>query len=200
MRESTYWRSHLWRGHPWRTPRFLVLIAVVALHVTLIALLLASGGPRRGSSSYQPIELVYIPATPPPPVRADTGKPPRLRADIALSPVSPMITSAPSVSNSSATGSHGLGVDWLAEAHRAVKAYAMRRDEHSDNSLSGKSSSENSWQQGHHEGDQYKTDAGDWIVWIDAHCYKVASWQSADPAANVDSAKIVCPKKPGDSH
>jgi len=182
----------------WRAPRLITMIAVAVVHAALIALLIMAGTVRRGSGSYQPIELVYIPATPPPPVRAESGRPPRLRADIALSLVSPVITSAPSVSMSSGTGSRGLGVDWSAEAHRAVKAYEIRRDQPADNALSGKSPANDWWPQyGPNEGDQFKTDAGDWIVWINADCYKVASWHSVDPASYAGTAKIVCPKKSG---
>jgi hypothetical protein len=188
MRESTFWRP----------PRFITLIAVAALHVALIALLIMAGAVQRSSGSYQPVELVYIPAVPPPPVRAESGRPPRLRADITRSPVSPVITSAPSVSMSSGTGSRGLGVDWLAEAHRAVKAYEIRRDQPSDTTLSGKSPANDWWpEHGPHQGDRYKNDAGDWIVWISADCYEVASWHSVDPASYAGPAKIVCPKKSG---
>jgi hypothetical protein len=189
MRESTSWRA----------PRVIALIAVAALHAALIALLLTAGAVLHvPDSSYQPIELVYIPAVPPPPVRAETGRPLRLHADIALIPVSPMTTSAPPASTSSGTGSRGRGVDWLAEAHRAVKAYEIRRDQPSESALSGKSPANDWWpQQGPHAGDSYKNEAGDWIVWIDADCYKVASWHSADPASNAGPPQIVCPKKSG---
>jgi hypothetical protein len=183
----------------WRAPRFIALIAAAALHVALIALLLTAGAVVRVSdSSYRPVELVYIPALPPPPVRAETGRPLRLRADIALTPVSPMVTSAPPASTSSGVGNHGRGVDWLAEAHRAVKAYEIRRDQPSESALSGRSPANDWWpQQGPHAGDSYKNEAGDWIVWIDADCYKVASWHSVDPAANAGPPQIVCPKKAG---
>jgi hypothetical protein len=189
MRESTSWRAR----------RFIALIAVAAVHVALVALLLnASAMYRVADPAYRPIELVYIPAPPPPPVRADTGRPPRLRADIALVPTLPMMTSAPPASASSGTGSHGVGVDWLAEAHRAVKAYEIRREQPAESSLSGKSPANDWWpQQGPHAGDSYKNDAGDWIVWIDSDCYKIASWHSADPAANAGPPRIVCPRKPG---
>jgi hypothetical protein len=189
MRESTSWRA----------PRFIALIAVAALHAALVALLLMASAVYRVSySSHQPVELLYIPALPPPPVRAETGRPLRLRADIALTPTVPMMTSAPPASASSGTGSRGMGVDWLAEAHRAVKAYEIRRDQPSENLLSGKSPANDWWpQQGPHAGDSYKNEAGDWIVWIDADCYKVASWHSGDPAANAGLPQIVCPKKSG---
>lgn len=184
MRESTVWR----------VPRFITLMAVVALHAALIALLFMAGGIRRGGVYRQPLELVYIPAVPPPPVRAESGRPPRLRADIALSLTSPVITSAPSASISSGTGSRGLGVDWLAEAHRAIKAYEIRQEQPDGNALSGKSPRNDSWPpQGPHEGDRFKTDAGDWIVWINADCYKVASWHSAASALDEAPPQIICP-------
>ncbi len=173
---------------------------MAALHVALIVLLIMAGAVRRGAGAYQPIELVYIPAPLPAQVRAESGRPPRLRADIALAPVAPVITSAPSVSMSSGTGSRGLGVDWLAEAHRAVKAYEIRRDRPTENMLSGKSPANDWWpEHGPHAGDRYKNDAGDWIVWISAECYEVAGWHSVDPASYAGPAKVVCPKKSGAS-
>jgi hypothetical protein len=175
----------------------MTLFAVATVHVALIALIVMMTAMSRISDpSLQPIQLVYVPAVPPPPVRADSGRPPRLRADIALSPLAPVIASAPPASNSSATGRRGAGVDWAAEAHRAVKAYEIRRDQPGENSLSGKSPANDWWpRQGPHAGDQYKNDAGDWIVWINADCYQVAGWHSVDPASNLSTAQIVCPGK-----
>jgi hypothetical protein len=194
MRESTFWRA----------PRFITLIAVAALHIALITLLLmASGVLRAPQSAYRPIELVYIPTMPPLPVRADTGQQLRLHTDVALSPPSPVFNSAAPAATSTGSGNRGVGVDWLAEAHRAVKAYEIRRDNPSENALSGKTPTYDWWpQQGPHAGDRYKTESGDWIVWIDADCYKVASAHSAN-AASAAPPDIVCPKKPGaapDSH
>jgi hypothetical protein len=195
MRKSTFWRA----------PRFITLIAVAALHVVLITLLLmASAAFRVPETSYRPVELLYIPAMPPLPVRADSGRPLRLHTDIALSPPSPMFNSALPGSNSSGAGSRGMGVDWAAEAHRAIKAYEIRRDHPSDNALSARSPANDWWpQQGPHAGDRYKTETGDWIVWISADCYKVASWHSLDPSSDATPPDIVCPKKsdaPPDAH
>jgi len=181
----------------WRTPRFITLIAVVMMHVALIALLLMASAYRRiPASSYRPIELVYIPTTTLPRVRAESGRPQRLRADIALSPDSPALTSAPPSAPSSGTGSHGNGVDWLAEAHRAVRAYEIRRDHPEQSELSGKSPANDWWpQQGPHAGDRFKTEGGDWIVWISPDCYKVASWHSSDPGVDPGPPQIICPDK-----
>jgi hypothetical protein len=117
--------------------RFLTLVVVAVLHAALIALMLMTGvGHRILHVSSQPIELIYIPTLPPPPVRADSGRPRRLRPEVALSPAAPLIaSSAPPAVNSFGPASRGSGVDWLAEAHRAVKAYEIRRDHPSDNAL-----------------------------------------------------------------
>jgi hypothetical protein len=183
----------------WRTPRFIILIAVLMVHMGLIVLLMMVSAVRlRPAVNYRPVELVYIPAPPLPRVRAESGRPQRLRADIALSVVSPMLTSAPPSAPSSGTGSHGKGVDWAAEAHRAVRAYEIRRDHPAQSELSGKSPANDWWpQQGPHAGDQFKNEAGDWIVWINSDCYKVASWHSTDAATDASPPQIICPGNPG---
>jgi hypothetical protein len=183
-----------------RASRMITLIAVTALHVGIVALLLMASSVRRmPDSTHSPLELVYIPTLSPPPVRAESGRPQRLLADLSLPPVSPVppvLLSASPGAPSAGVGSRGAGVDWLAEAHRAIRAYEIRRDQPSENALSGKSPANDWWpQQGPHAGDQFKTEAGDWIVWINAECYKVASWHSVDPALNDSLQQIVCPKQ-----
>jgi hypothetical protein len=187
MRESTFWRA----------PRFIALIAVAALHVALISLLWMAGTMLRVSDlPYVPIELIHIPSAHPLPVRAEAGQPLRLRADIALSPPSPVFNSASPGSISTGAGSRGMGVDWQAEARRAIKAYEIRREHPSDSAVSGKTLADDWWpQQGPHAGERYKTEGGDWIVWIDANCYKVARWHSLDPGSDSAPPDIVCPKK-----
>jgi hypothetical protein len=179
----------------WRAKRGLILISVAVVHVGLIALLLlATAASRVPQTSYRPLELVYIPTPSLPRVRADSGRPQRFRAAIALSTVSPTLTSAPPAAPSSGSGSHGQGVDWLAEAHRAVRAYEIRRDHPPQNALSGRSPANDWWpQQGPHAGDRFKTESGDWIVWINSDCYKVATWQSSDSALDAGPPQIICP-------
>jgi hypothetical protein len=112
-----------------------------------------------------------------------------------------MLTSAPPSAPSSGTGSHGNGVDWLAEAHRAVRAYEIRRDHPEQNALSGSSPANDWWpQQGPHAGDQFKTDGGDWIVWITPDCYKVASWHASDQGIDPGPPQIICPGKATELH
>jgi hypothetical protein len=179
----------------------MILLAVVIVHVGLIALLMSATTVRGNSEAgYRPLELVYLPKQPLPRVRADSGRPQRLRADIALSMVSPLLDSKPPSAPSSGTSSRGQGVDWLAEAHRAVRAYEIRRDHPPQNALSGRSPANDWWpQQGPHAGDQVKTESGDWIVWINADCYKLASWHSTDSALDAGPPQIICPGHPDKS-
>ena len=41
-------------------------------------------------------------------------------------------------------------------------------------------------------GDELKTASGDWIVWINADCYQIASWHSDAPDFGVISPRTVC--------
>jgi hypothetical protein len=56
----------------------------------------------------------------------------------------------------------------------------------------------------HHAGDQMKTASGDWIVWINANCYQIASWHSDAPDFGALSSRTICRNpaetKPGASH
>jgi hypothetical protein len=182
----------------WDTRRGIVLIAVAIVHLGLIGLLLATTVGRTPEPGERPLELVYMPTPLYPRVRADSGRPQRWRADIALSVVAPVLASAPPPAPPSApsagSGNRGQGVDWSAEAHRAVRAYEIRRDHPPQNALSGRSPANDWWpQQGPHVGDGVKTESGDWIVWINADCYQLASWHSTDSAPDADPPQIICP-------
>lgn len=86
-------------------------------------------------------------------------------------------------------------MNWAAEAHRAIKAFEIRRDQPQDPAQSVSSAWEEWWPRQHHAGDQFKTESGDWIVWISADCYQiaVAHSNSADVAPN--ASHTVCPSK-----
>jgi hypothetical protein len=82
--------------------------------------------------------------------------------------------------SSAATGpssGDGSGVDWHAEARRALQAFEIRNRQLSSNkSVSGRPEDDN-WLPNaqHRAGEQLKTANGDWIVWINANCYEIAS-------------------------
>jgi hypothetical protein len=86
-----------------------------------------------------------------------------------------------------------LAVNWAAEARRAVEAYEIRRDRPPSNVIAGASRDEWWPPRGHRAGDRYKTENGDWIVWIDANCYQIASWHPGDPSIGVPPLRTICP-------
>jgi len=97
---------------------------------------------------------------------------------------------------SSASDGRGSGVNWIAEAHRAVRAYEIRKNQTSNSALSVSSSLDELGFREHHAGDQMKTAGGDWIVWIDDNCYQIASWHSNATASGAVSPQTIC-RNPG---
>ena len=89
-------------------------------------------------------------------------------------------------------------MNWSAEAHRAVRAYEIRRNQSSNSALSVSSSLDEMGFREHHAGDQMKTAGGDWIVWINDNCYQVAGWRSNATAAGAVLPQTIC-RNPGAS-
>jgi hypothetical protein len=177
----------------WERPRFIVLVLVLSLHLALIALLLMESGKRNISASTDhPVELILIPPTKVPITRTPIARPKHVSAEMAISLAQPALNS-PSVSASaSAPDSGGPAVNWAAEAHRAVRAFEIRRDQ-PPNSAIALSSPWDGWApRKHHAGEQSRTVSGDWIVWINANCYQVASWHAGAPAVGATPPQTVC--------
>jgi hypothetical protein len=171
------------KSNAWNSSRWGAVIAVLALHLAVVALLLMGGRSPPGSSSAAPaIEVMFLPPAKMPTARADGAHLQRLKVDIGMSLAPPSVDS--SWQSESAGGSNGgtPGVNWAAEARRAVKAFEIRRDEQVTHSTLGISLWD-SWlaRQPHHAGERSRTDSGDWIVWIDSDCYQVAHWHAGRP-------------------
>jgi hypothetical protein len=156
---------------------------VLALHLAVVALLLMGSRSPPGFSSAAPaIEVMILPPLKMPTARADGAHLQRLKVDTGLSLAPPSLDSA--WQSASAGGSDGgtPGVNWAAEARRAVKAFEIRRDQQVTHETLGISLWD-SWlaRQPHHAGERLRTDNGDWIVWIDADCYQVAHYRAGRP-------------------
>jgi hypothetical protein len=181
----------------WGLQRYGTLVAVVALHVAVLAALLALPRERYISvdSTNQAVELLYLPPARTPQVRFEDSRPRRLSGDTAIWIAPPAVDSAsltPSPGSATTEG-NGLGVDWKAEARRAVQAYEIRTRHPTNNSLSGSPAEENWWPRTRHRaGDQYKTASGDWIVWISSSCYQVASSSASAYAVGMQLPQTVC--------
>jgi hypothetical protein len=168
----------------WGHSRYVTLMAVIAVHAALVAaLMMYSGTQNRSLSIEQPVELLFLPPADVPKIRPENFRPKRLLGDTTISITPPVFDSAsPSPSSdASATDGNGAGVDWKAEARRALQAYEIRnRTPPTRNSLSNSPAEENWWPQGRRRaGTPFKTASGDWIVWINSNCYQVATSESS---------------------
>src|ERR1700688_2544233 len=172
--------------------RPIILLVVLALHLGVIALLVAASRTRSIiPSTEHSIEVMLIPPAKAPKVRAENTRPQRLSTNIAPALAPPVLNSSLDPGPSSAPDGHGSAVNWAAEAHRALRAFEIRRDQPPSSALSVSSLLDDSWPGEHHAGDQFKTDSGDWIVWINANCYQIASWHSN--AMGASPPRTICP-------
>jgi hypothetical protein len=179
--------------HTWGTQRSIILLSVLALHLATLALLVAASRTRTISASAErSIELMLFPPTKIPKVRAENIRPQRLSTDIAIALAPPTFNSSSQSGSSSAPDGRGSAVNWAAEAHRAVRAFEIRKGRPPNSAISVSSSWDEWWPGEHHAGDQFKTDSGDWIVWINADCYQVASWHSSAPTFGASPPPTIC--------
>jgi hypothetical protein len=174
-------------------------IVVLVFHLGVLALLFGAFRTRVSVASAQPIELLFVTPIKPPKVRADNNRPPRLANNIALAIAPPVVDAAAQMGASSAADGHGSGVNWIAEGHRAVRAFEIRNDQTHNSALSVSSTLDERGFGEHHAGDRSKTESGDWIVWIDADCYKIASWHSGAALESI-SPQTICRNKAAAAH
>ena len=172
--------------------RPIILLVVLALHLGVIALLVAASRTRSILPSVEhSIEVMLIPPAKVPRVRAENTRPQRLSTNIAPALAPPVLNSSLDSGPSSSPDGHGSAVNWTAEAHRALRAFEIRRDQPPSSAISVSSRLDDWWPGEHHAGEQFKTESGDWIVWINANCYQIASWHSNVMGAS--PPRTICP-------
>jgi len=180
----------------WGLSRYGALVLVLAAHLALIIALMLSADAPPSVAQILPVELLYLPPPNVPVIRAEISRPKRLTADTALSIVPPVFDSilpAPLASASISDGD-GQGVDWKAEARRAVQAYEIRTREPVDYAgLAGSPAEEHWWPRTQRRaGVPFKTPNGDWIVWVNERCYQVASSSSRAFAVGALLPPTIC--------
>ncbi len=186
----------------WGLRRYLALIAVLVLHLgVLLLLLLNSQTSVINQSTDEVVQLLSLPPKIPVKIYPEIPRPRRLNADepISLTLSVPDLTSLSPPPSASVADGRGRGVDWLAEKRRAVQAYEIRaHTPPTGEMLSGSPADEHWWPRSqHHAGEQFKTNSGDWIVWVSDNCYQVAT---AGPNPFTPGALLpltVCPGNPG---
>jgi hypothetical protein len=185
-------------SNQWPASRYATLLVVLMFHAAVLAaLLIGSGTLGLPTSSVDTVQLLYLPPVTFPKVRADDPLPRRLTGRTAVS-ITPPETAAPAISETSVPAASsvgsGSGVDWTLEARRALNAFEIRQHQPAVNkSVSTQPGQETWWPRGpHHAGEQFKTANGDWIVWIDANCYQVASPGPSIYAPGATLPRTVC--------
>lgn len=179
----------------WAPSRAATLLLVLAIHLALIALWVMDS--RRAvnfAPSSPPIELMWLPPTKVPTTFVDNMRPPHVGANLSISIAAPNLDpSSASTPAASAADHAGSDVNWAAEAHRAVQAFEIRRDRQVNHAMLG-TTPWDGWlpHREHHAGDRFKTESGDWIVWINGNCYQVASWHAGAPAQDATQTPTVC--------
>jgi hypothetical protein len=182
----------------WGKSRYVTMVLVVMLHAVLIeALLSVLQSGHRSTQQSNSVELLFLP-----PVHRATIHIPDmsirpLGAATALSVLPQYNASSvlmPSAGSSSQNDG-GSGVNWTAEARRALRAFEIRS--HLSSGADSVSDSPEDYKTlpgtRSHVGERFKLANGDWIVWIDANCYQVAS---ADGSARGAGEKVpVCDDK-----
>lgn len=167
---------------PAKTLRPTVLFIVLALHLATLALLLAGSGTLNiAGIADNPVQLIVVVPVKPPRLRIENLRPQHWSTNIAVALEPPLLNSSSQSAAGSAPDGQGPAVNWAAEAHRAVRAFEIRTHQTANSALSVSSTLDVSGSREHHAGDQLKTASGDWIVWINANCYQIASWHSDAP-------------------
>jgi hypothetical protein len=165
----------------WTVSRSATLAVVLLLHAALFAALLLTPRIRAlPATQANAVELTLLTPVNPPKARTTPAALQRLSGDRAIT-ISIPVPDSPSFPWSAAAASSsmgdGSGVDWTAEARRALQANEIRTNQLSSNkSVSGRPEDDN-WLPNaqHRAGEPLKTANGDWIVWINANCYEIAT-------------------------
>ncbi len=183
MRASSVLPVAMGESRSWELRRYVILLVVVGVHAALVAAwLLTSAARGPVATTPQVVELLFLPPMSIPKIRSDSFHPKRLSGDAVASMAPPLLDSGSSSAPTSGADGVGSGVDWSAEARRALQAFEIRSSRPASNHFnSGLPAEERWWPRTRHQaGERFKTPAGDWIVWLNSNCYQIAS--AAAPA------------------
>ena len=157
----------------WTLRRVIVVGAVAALHAGLLIILTISVRPTTRRSSPADFITTFI-SLPSPPAPAVSNRRPQVPEENApISPVEPLSIPLPQISVQIGADT---SIDWDSEARRAADAAtgtAHTRE-------FGRTPVAPPWlgpsrsALKHQAGEQYRSDTGEWIVWVSDRCYIVS--------------------------
>lgn len=168
----------------WRPSRYGVFLAVLALHATIVAILIASSKTLRILLPTETlIEVVF-----PPPAAAQ-----KVRADISPNPpvdrtrLTPSVDAILSLSPElvPALGTFGAPIDLADQTHTVADSIVANTD-----AREGRLAPETTPRKSifpeppaHHAGEQHRLDTGEWMVFVSDNCYQISSAIPAVPGA-----------------
>ncbi len=148
----------------------MILAGLLAAHLGLLAwALLATRTSSVVAASEIPINIVYVPPIQFPRVYAEHTRLEPMRTNVAEGLAPPLFASSTQSGSEAAADGRGSAVNWAAEAHRAVRAFEIRRDHPRTSAISVSM-----------------------IVWINANCYQVASWDPNAQPLSPDPPPTIC--------
>ena len=156
--------------------RYIALIAVLAVHFVLVAVLSVGSRGRLPLTARNDISTTIV-SLPTMPAKSLTPVPDLRLAP--LTPVTPFMPEAPSISMQ-ALDSPPEPIDWQAEAHRAATTITNSNPPPPPTEDRRKTASAHGprpWvpKSTHHAGEQYKTITGDTVVWVSDKCFVKSS-------------------------
>jgi hypothetical protein len=169
-------------------------------HAALLTWLIMALRTREGTAvPSEAVQVVLLQPRSLPRIRIDRTEPRRIEIRPLSTNPPPLLegvsssTTAPASPSGSKDG--GSGVDWAAEARRALQAFEIRnRQPAGNNSVSSSSPAEQPWWPAHRPRERVKTADGNWIVWINSSCYQVATSLPSTSGSGPQPLTI-CPKR-----
>jgi hypothetical protein len=139
--------------------RSLILAGLLAVHLGLLAwALLATRTSSVPAPRKSPSTIVYLPPIQFPRVYAEHTRLEPMRTNVAEGLAPPLFASSTQSGSEAAADGRGSAVNWAAEAHRAVRAFEIRRDHPRTSAISVSMSWEDWVLREHHPGERYKTE------------------------------------------
>jgi hypothetical protein len=168
----------------WRPSRYGVLLVVLALHVTVIALLIASSKTVRLSvPTAILIEVAFLPPATPQRVRTITAPSPPLE----MTRVPPSVDTTLSLSPQlvPAVGTFGIPIDWADQVRTVADSVVANTDTRESVLAPNPAPQKSIFSEppAHHAGEQHRLDTGEWIVFISDNCYQISSAIPTVPTA-----------------
>jgi hypothetical protein len=161
-----------------RRARYIAMLAVMAFHGVLVAMLVKFDGIRSAAIlTSSPIQVRFLSPVVAPAIRLGSPLEGSFKEFNVAAPTLPSLTLVPMVSSEDDSSN---SVDWAAEARivAAASAAGVPYRPFGSHVPSGTASSPGagpSPSPEHKAGDQYRTENGDWVVFVTKNCYQISS-------------------------